>query len=152
MRGGINLFLLFFPFLSLSSPRSSSSFFFLSFVSFSSPSRELRASGKRTRFLYRPSDYVWLCNLQVIRGGLETIAIFHVSRRGEKRSRRGGEIRKNRCVLDLVRVNYVLTTAAFTILPWENNRPYVANLCGEHISYRTMSKVSVLNRGDCRFP
>ena len=34
----------------------------------------------------------------------------------------------------------------------ENNRPYVANLCGEHISYRTMSKVSVLNRGDCRFP
>lgn len=70
-------------FFSLSSPlllfSLSLSFFFFSF-----PSRELRASGKRTRFLYRPRLYV-IMQFAGNKGGLKTMAIFHVSRRGEKK-------------------------------------------------------------------
>lgn len=151
MRGGINLFLLFFPFLSLFS--SLLLFFFLSFFRFFFFSIErVTRIGKTDEI---PLSSIRLCVIMQFagnKGRAGNDGDFPRVAEGEKRSRRGGEIRKNRCVLDLVRVNYVLTTAAFTILPWENNRPYVANLCGEHISYRTMSKVSVLNRGDCRFP
>lgn len=46
------------------------------------------------------------------------MAIFHVSRRGEKKGVEGiGRIRKNRCVLDLVRVNYVLTIPPLLLHP-----------------------------------